>query len=257
MANSKILIYDGSFNGFLTAVFIAFEENIQVSDIQKNSIRQNRLFSDTKTIFTQMNKAKRVWNAIDAKSNSVIKNIYFTYLSESKNIELLLYRYIRSLFDSKYSNLSDDSNGMLLKIRQLANGVAKEKHRAEIFLQFRSTNDGVLFANIDPDSDLLPLVSKHFRSRYADREWLVYDEKRRYGIYYDLKKVEIVSLDLKEVQTDSLVKNKKNKEGALSHQDLWNELIERIDIKSRINKKLHTPPLPKQHFSFANEKEAV
>lgn len=257
MSNSKILIYDGSFNGFLTAVFIAFEEKIQVSDIQKNSIRQNRLFSDTKTIFTQMNKAKRVWNAIDAKSNSFIKNIYFAYLSESKDVELLLYRYIRSLFDSKYPNLSDDSNSMLLKIRQLTNGVAKEKHRTEIFLQFRSTKDAVLFANITPDFDLLPLVSKHFRSRYADREWLVYDEKRKYGIYYDLKKVEIVSLDLNGVHTNSLVKNKINRERELGYQDLWSEFIKSTNIKSRINKKLHTRPLPKQHYSFVSEKEAV
>ena len=38
MKNSKILIYDGSFNGFLTAIFVAFEEKIEVSDIQKNSV---------------------------------------------------------------------------------------------------------------------------------------------------------------------------------------------------------------------------
>jgi len=35
MKNSKTLIYDGSFNGFLTAVFIAFDEKIKVTDIQK------------------------------------------------------------------------------------------------------------------------------------------------------------------------------------------------------------------------------
>ena len=35
MNTSKTLIYDGSFNGFLTAVFIGFEQRINQADIQR------------------------------------------------------------------------------------------------------------------------------------------------------------------------------------------------------------------------------
>ena len=31
MENAKTLIYDGSFNGFLTAIFVAFEERAQIA----------------------------------------------------------------------------------------------------------------------------------------------------------------------------------------------------------------------------------
>ena len=37
------LIYDGSFNGFLTAVFIAFEKRLNVVDIQKNNKNQQSI----------------------------------------------------------------------------------------------------------------------------------------------------------------------------------------------------------------------
>ena len=34
MEKEKILVYDGSFNGFLTSVFVAFDEKINVVNIQ-------------------------------------------------------------------------------------------------------------------------------------------------------------------------------------------------------------------------------
>ena len=84
MKNETTLLYDGSFNGFLTAVYIAFEERLHVVGIEKNEQGQNELFSETETIFTHVEKAKRVWNGVRQKSYNAITNIYFAYLSETK-----------------------------------------------------------------------------------------------------------------------------------------------------------------------------
>ena len=258
MENSKILIYDGSFNGFLTAVFVAFEEKIMVADIQKNSICQNGLFSETETIFTNVAKAKRVWNGIQAKSSSAIKNIYFAYMSESKGVELLLYRYIQKLVASSKSLHGDYSDGTVLKISQLARSVGREKHRMEAFVRFQLTKDGIYFANIEPDFDVLPLISKHFRSRYADQQWIIYDVKRKYGLFYNLERVEIISLDLEEVHTNSLSKSAAFVNQEYDYQDLWNNYFKSTNIKSRINKKLHTQHVPKRYWKYLSEKkEAV
>ena len=258
MDDSKILIYDGSFNGFLTSVFIAFEEKISVCDIQKNTVSQNGLFSKTQTIFTQMDKAKRVWNGIQKKNNTAIKNIYFSYLSGTKGIELLLYRYIRKMFANTMSIATDYSDGIVLKISQLAKSVGREKHRMEAFIRFQLTKDGIYFANIEPDFDVLPLISKHFRSRYADQQWLIYDIKRKYGLFYDLQKVEIISLDLQEVYANSILKNDRFLGEEYSYQDLWSNYFKSTNIKSRINMKLHTQHVPKRYWKYLSEKrEAV
>jgi probable DNA metabolism protein len=258
MKEAKILIYDGSFNGFLTSVFKAFDERIQVADIQKNSVAQRGLFSDTETVFTQMEQAKRVWNGIQKKSNIAIKNVYFSFLSESKGVEMYLYQYIKKLFspiDMMQLNFSD---AIVLKISQLAKSVGREKHRMEAFVRFQLTQDGVYFANIEPDFDVLPLISKHFRSRYADQQWLIYDVKRRYGIFYDLHKVEIISLDLKEIYTNSIQKNGAFTNIEYDYQTLWNNYFKSTNIKSRINMKLHTQHVPKRYWKYLSEKkEAV
>ncbi|WP_461443704.1 TIGR03915 family putative DNA repair protein [Maribacter sp.] len=255
MIEAKILIYDGSFNGFLTAVFKTFDERIEVADIQKNSEAQRGLFSDTETVFTQMDKAKRVWNGIQKKSNSAIKNVYFAFLSEHKGIEMLLYRYIRKLFsptDMMHLNFSDDT---VLKIDQLTKSVGREKHRMEAFVRFQLTQDGIYFANIEPDFDVLPLISKHFRSRYADQQWMIYDVKRKYGIFYDLDSVEIVSLDIKEVYANSIHKNDTFSGIEYDYQDLWNNYFKSTNIKSRINRKLHTQHVPKRYWKYLSEKK--
>lgn len=257
MKNSKTLVYDGSFNGFLTAVFVAFDEKINVVDIQKNSKGQKGLFSDTETIFTHVEKAKRVWNGIRAKSYNAITNIYFAFLSEEEGVELLLYNYIQKLMASNGKQV-DYSDGVVLRISQLAKQVGREKHRMEAFVRFQLTKDNIYFANIEPDFDVLPLISKHFRHRYADQHWLIYDVKRKYGIYYNLEGVEVVSLDLSEIHFNRSRKSKVFSEAEYEYQDLWNNYFKSTNIKSRINPKLHRQHVPKRYWKYLSEKkEAV
>ena len=254
----KTLLYDGSFNGFLTTVYKAFDEKIKVTDIQKTSVAQRGLFSDTETVFTQMDQAKRVWSGIQKKSHTSIKNIYFAFLSEHKGIELLLYRYILKLFSRSellHLNFTDDT---VLKISQLAKSVGREKHRMEAFVRFQRTKDDIYFANIEPDFDVLPLISKHFRSRYADQQWIIYDVKRKYGIFYNLHSVEIISLDLKDIYTNSIQKSEFFATEEYNYQTLWNNYFKSTNIKSRINMKLHTQHVPKRYWKYMSEKkEAV
>ena len=258
MEKSTTLIYDGSFNGFLTAVFVAFEEKLNVASIQTNTQCQNGLFSESETIFTHVEKAKRVWNGVRNKSHSAISNIYFAYLSETEGIEILLYQYIQKLMASRNQKHNDFSDETVLRINQLARSVGREKHRMEAFVRFQLTQDNIYFANIEPDFNVLPLISKHFRNRYADQQWLIYDVKRKYGIFYNLEGVEIVSLNLSEIHFNKIQKSEAFLNEEYDYQALWNDYFKSTNIKSRINKKLHTQHVPKRYWKYLSEKkEAV
>jgi probable DNA metabolism protein len=258
MKTSRTLIYDGSFNGFLTAVFCGFEQKLQQADIQKNGQAQNGLFTETETIFTNIEKAKRVWNGIRNKSNKAIKNIYFAFLSGNKGIEPLLYHYIQKLMRTNEKIDTNYSDDCILKIEQLAHKVGREKHRMEAFVRFQLTKDEVYFANIEPDFDVLPLISKHFRSRYADQQWIIYDVKRNYGLYYNLSTVEMISLDLQDIYMNSIHKSNVFTNEEHEYQELWNNYFQSTNIKSRINQKLHTQHVPKRYWKYLSEKkEAV
>ncbi|MCW5515356.1 TIGR03915 family putative DNA repair protein [Muriicola sp. Z0-33] len=255
MKNSKILVYDGSFNGFLTAIFVGFEEQLNVADIRKNGRTQNGLFSEIQTVFTQMDKAKRVWKGIQNKSNNAIKQLYFAYLSESEGIEFLLYKYIQGLFSSEAELLEAPSESY--KIEHLAAMVAKEKNRIEASLNFEYTGDGIYFANLAPDHNILPLISKYFRSRYADNPWIIYDIKRKYGIYYNGKGVEMVTLDLKEMHSLNAINPNLSRGETMDYDKIRNDYFKRADITSLINRKLFKQPPAKRYRSYLQEKHAV
>ncbi|MBU2996392.1 TIGR03915 family putative DNA repair protein [Cellulophaga baltica] len=257
MNEAKNLIYDGSFNGFLTAVFVAFEEKIEVSNIQNESIAQQGLFSDSEKIYTDDDKAKRVWNGIQKKSKQASSSLYFAFLSETDGIELLAYYYIQKLFSYKqkvHLNYADD---IVLKINQIAKSVGREKHRMEAFVRFQLTKDSIYFANIEPDFNVLPLISKHFKDRYADQQWIIYDLKRKYGLFYNLESVEIIALDLDIAHTNSIYKSSAFTTEEHDFQQLWNDYFKSTNIKSRINLKLHTQHVPKRYWKYLSEKKAM
>ncbi|MCJ7466002.1 MAG: TIGR03915 family putative DNA repair protein [Maribacter sp.] len=255
MVNSKILIYDGSFNGFLTAIFTAFDEHIPVSDIQSNTIKQNGLFSETRTIFTEMDKAKRVWNALQNKNNLVIRTIYFAYLSGYEGIEELLYRYIKKLYMPSVGESIGNMGPILQKINHLATCVAREKERLERSLGFYLTNDAVYFATIHPDFDVLPLISKHFRYRFKDQAWVIYDQKRKYGLYYDLEGVEIISLDLPFKSNATKFESAQLAADGNGDKDSLDRIISNMKIKTCIQQKLHAQNIPKSEIQYAREKK--
>ena len=157
--------------------------------------------------------------------------------------------------NGKYMDYSDST---VLYIAQLAKKVGREKHRMEAFVRFQLTKDGIYFANIEPDFDVLPLISKHFRDRYADQKWLIYDVKRSYGIYYDLDHMEMVSLNLKDIHHNRTVKSAAFADEEYEYQTLWNDYFKSTNIASRINPKLHVQHVPKRYWKYLSEKkEAV
>lgn len=257
MKKAVVLIYDGSFNGFLTAVFTAFEQGITVADIQPNDEGQNRLFSESQTIFTQMDKAKRVWEGVHSRSQIAIKNIYFAFLSERKGISMLLYKYIVKLCAADKVMARDFSADAELKIQQLAKLVAREKNRMEAFAQFKLTKDGVYFSGIEPEFNVLPLISKHFRSRYPDQHWLIYDMKRKYGLFYNGDGVEIISMDLAATSGSRQNKSDTVSDAEYTSNDSPYDCDQDIFVKSLIHRKVSRQSLPKSHSVQVRTRKAV
>jgi len=102
----------------------------------------------------------------------------------------------------------------------------------------------------------LPLITSHFKDRYADQKWILYDIKRGYGIYYDLTKVEIIKLDFfSKLNTNIQEENYANNE--LDFQNLWQTYFNNVNITSRKNTKLHTQHLPKRYWKYLIEKNKI
>ncbi|GAA4315214.1 TIGR03915 family putative DNA repair protein [Pontixanthobacter gangjinensis] len=250
-----VLKYDGSFKGFLTCIFQAYEQKLKVVEIVPAGEDQQQLFSQTEEVTTEELKALRVLKALQKKtSKNGFTRIKWAFLSEAPGIEMKLYEVIKYVFASKQEVDKDYSHPAVLYITDIAKQVGREKHRMEAFVRFRLTRDDIYFAIIEPDFNVLPIILKHFRSRYADQKWLIYDIRRKFGLYYNLQDTEYVSMELPEDMGISGANPEYFEEGEIYFQKLWKEYFDSTNIKSRVNMRLHVQHVPKRYWKYLSEK---
>ena len=123
----------------------------------------------------------------------------------------------------------------------------------EAFVRFQKLGDGTFYAGIEPDFNVLPLLIKHFKDRYADQKWIIYDMKRKYGIYYDLQTVEYMEIDF---STGGSLKEPSGIyfEDEKLYQHLWKNYFNSVNITSRKNIKLHLRHIPRRYWKHLTEK---
>lgn len=251
-----ILSYDSTFEGFLTAVFEIFEFKYQQPKIIKKDDSQQNIFATPIEIVTDVTKSDRVIKKLtDQLQNDGVRTLIYAFLSEKVGVEDLLFKVINYAVANKNQNVMKDfSNDAVLQVSQLTKSVGREKHRMEAFIRFELLKDGIYFAKIDPDFDVLTLIMNHFKNRYQDQKWLIYDLRRKYGVFYDLKNVEIVSLDLDL----KLIDDKSSSvfsDSEIEYQKLWWEYFDHTNIKERKNTKLHLQHVPKRYWKYLTEKK--
>lgn len=251
----SILVYDNTFEGFLSCVFHVYEHHLKEVSIQRMDIATNNFFDTSEMIMSEEKKATRVWKGLSRYASSEIKsNLFKAFLSEIPTIEDTLLYYIRLLISSEGKMAKNYSDPKILEVAKVVKMVRREKHRMDAFVRFRLTKDDIYLATIEPDFNVVPLNAKHFKDRYADQKWLIYDLKRNYGIYYDLTCLETVTIELnKNINTTKMAALYFTPEEE-QYQSLWQNYFNSTTIASRKNLKLHMRHVPKRYWKYLSEK---
>lgn len=250
-----ILICDGSFKGLLTAIFEVYEYKMAQPHIYRQEATGS-LFGKVHMVNNNTEKSERVLARLDQKlSRHSLKQLYKAFLSELPEIENHILRYVQYVVSSKNVVENDYSHPDVLMVKQTSTKVDREKHRMEAFVRFQLTRDELYFAIIQPDFNVLPLISTHFKKRYADQRWLIFDSRRKYGLYYNLEDVSEVQIDFVADLENENVKSSIYDESELLYQELWRQYFSSVNIKARKNTKLHIQHMPKRYWRFLTEKQ--
>lgn len=252
--------FDGSMTGLLCCVFRAFQFKEFEVQIQPPHLTQHGLFDALIDIPSQEAQAERVWRALKTKiSQNTLRQFHYTFLSESPEAYQHLFRFCLDVFRQSERIENNYLNPHVLAMAQWTKKVGREKHRMEAFVRFKKTADDVFVSLVRPDFNVLPLIQKHFKARYQDQRWLIFDEKRHYGIYYDLDQVHEVSMNAKEIDRQIEIGHSQNftiqlDEDEALYDQLWQDYFNSVNIKERQNIKLHVQYLPKRYWRYLNEK---
>lgn len=252
-----IYIYDKTFEGLLTAVFYGYSRR-SFPDILLAEGEPLPLFYDEAiTIYTDTVKAERVWNGLQKKLSALaLSGLTACWLSELPEIDSLLFRYIKKAIDAPDSIELNFGDPDVLDMSKTWKKVSQERLRVIQFLRFQKAIDGTFFAAIEPLYNVLPIAINHFKDRFADQKWLIYDLKREYGYYYDLKEVTEVHFENKEAHLLSgLLNETLMDQDEKLFQQLWKQYFKSITIKERSNPKLHKQNLPVRFWKYLTEKQ--
>jgi probable DNA metabolism protein len=255
----EIFIHDGSFEGFLSALFYSYEHKIVPDKVMPVQNAQRDVFANTYEIVSDKAKANRIWQAIVKKSTRVgKKKIYRTYLSECPQIDMLLFNYLRLVLENDHNIENDYAHPVVVHFNKVYQRILKEAHRVSMFTRFQRTADDLYFAGFEPEFNVLPLATVHFKDRFADQRWVIYDLKRKYGFYYDKK--EVVEIRIANDHINSAT-------GKLDHrilakdetfiQKMWGRYYQEANIEERKNDKQHQQLLPKKYWKYLPEKDIV
>jgi probable DNA metabolism protein len=215
------------------------------------------MFAERIEIISDSQKANRVWNGVlkkMTKQNSQM--LYHAFLAGERGTEMKILRFAKRLFNTDFNIETDYGDADVLHLRQTSRKVKKEAMRMMQFVRFHRTKDGMYFSGIEPMYDILPLVIVHFKKRFADQQWLLYDLKRNYGAFYNKNTVEEVVLSSSEINLKTgQVSQNILEEGDAVYQTLWKSYFKNINIKERKNLRLQRQLMPRRFWQYLTEKQ--
>jgi len=250
-------IFDGSFTGLLTAVYEFYALKHREVILYTSGEYQPVFSAASHEIRSDREKAGRVWKGLKKLlGEESCLNFSTVYLSEDTDAFRHMFYYACYIFDKGADRQLDYGNSHVMAVAHYARKVSRERHRMKAFVRFRKALNGLYFAVITPDFNVLPLISDHFKNRYADQKWLIYDKRRQYGLYYDLAGVCEVRPEFADDTPDGDAGNPGLvlDEAEELYTALWQDYFKSTCITERKNLKLHLRHVPRRYWKYLPEK---
>ncbi len=125
-------------------------------------------------------------------------------------------------------------------VAELSKKTWNEAHRYMGFVRFTELAGGILYADIKPENDVLPLIAPHFANRYPEENWMIYDEGRERFAIHRAGKGWMILEDMKITEE---VRDRLSMEED-DYRALWKAFTKSIAIEARKSEKLQKQLLP-------------
>ena len=258
-----VYTFDHTLDGLLTAVFDAYALHQMPDSLSVEGDILPMFCNEVHQVRTAEDKARRVWAGLEKRlSREALRLITVAWLSEEKELSTPLFHYIYKVFLRKEGAPSIERNFSdpdVLFVTNTGRRVMHEQLRMKQFIRFQKTKDGTYLGVVSPDHNVLPLVISHFRDRFGDQPWLIYDARRRYGFYYDRQQVVRITFEDEEALPFDLDTGRLSSE-VLSQddqlfQDLWRTYFKAICIRERMNPRKQLSDMPRRYWKYMTEKQ--
>ena len=234
-----VYVYDGSFAGFLCCVHESFYAKELPADIVSTANYEPILY-EQRLIKTDEPTAIKVQNAIAKKSSvRALELTKHVFLCHHTHKELKLLNFLITAFRVGKNAASMLGAPEVSAVLDMERHLLGESHLLKGFVRFADYGD-MLCAVISPKNFVLPLLANHFRSRFPNENFMIYDKTNKAALIYQDKKMEITAVEEIEFAEES--------EEELHYQALWKNFYNTIGIKERLNPRCRMSHMPKRYW---------
>lgn len=235
--------YDGSFEGFLCCVFDSYVNKELPAAFQDEDHLAQTLFP-VRWVGTDLRHAQRVLVSLEKIDPWARELVVKGFLTCAPDREMILYRFIRALYDVGRPLLRQLSDDALLPLLRAVRHLDGEVHLLKGFTRF-SDFEGTLAGEIRPKNRVLPLLRPHFCARMYNETFLLYDRPHREALVHQPGKWAILPLEDFRMAAPSAAE--------AQYRRLWKRFYDTIEIKERHNPKLRQTHMPKRYWDTMTE----
>ena len=242
---NNVYLYNGDFLYLLSLIKYLCNFEIKPDNIKDNSFSPS-LFDNTinLNIIVDDNIVDFFIDSIGANN---FKIIFYTFLSNNINKELIIYYFYLNALKYKDNIIYMRNLKCVSESLKIAKYVKHEAHKYKGFVRFKELENNVLYAEIEPTNDVLYIISKHFELRLKNEYWIIKDIKRNKLSVYDKNNFFIISGDNFKLFNNNL------SEEELDIEKLWKEFYKTIGIETRKNDRCRMNFMPKKYWKYIIE----
>ncbi|MGJ0317777.1 TIGR03915 family putative DNA repair protein [Aliarcobacter cryaerophilus] len=239
-----ILLYDGTFEGFLSLVYEVYYKKLKPTKIYKN-LPNEIIFEEILEINSSKESGIKVLNAIKTKfPKEILEKILNIFMCDSKEFEMALLEYIVIGFkDSK--QLYNINNSCVFYLNNLEKELFRVTHKLTGFIRFEELEDKTLYAKIESKFNIVYFLGRHFLKRFNNQNFIIHDINRKLAfvkIQNDFSIQEIAYFD------EPIYSSNEQK-----FQKLWKSFFSGVTINERTNLKLQTQMVPLLYRTYMSE----
>jgi probable DNA metabolism protein len=239
-----ILVYDGSFESYLSLIYEVYYKKLSVEAILREFPHAMMFEEYHEVIYNEAN-ALKVLEALKKKfSKQNFETILNIFMCDNADFELDLLHYIIEGFKSQ-RELQNINNTHIFAIHNLQKELFRNYHKMSGFLRFVELEDGSLYAKLQSKFNLVYLLGTFFAKRLNNQNYIIHDIERKLAFIHTPEFKGIKSVADFEAPTISKTEEK--------FSELWQTFFDSVAIQSRKNPKLQRQLVPLIYRTYMSE----
>jgi probable DNA metabolism protein len=253
-------VYDGSFEGFLSAVTEVFRSEAEES-MGSNHYSSVCKEEDIMPLIPHV-RSKKIEGIAEAFGRylsdhfckEMPETVYRAFLSDIPGIEEAIIGFIRLARRVRKDPIDMLNIECVRKVAEASKRTGRETHKYMGLLRFRKlkisgegdiNSSEIFFAEFEPVSNCLSLLGDHFSTRFADISFFIADRKRNTcllhtsGHEWSVRKIDKESFEGICAET--------------KYESLWQNYFKCLAVPERINADLQASNMPKRYWKHLVE----